>query len=289
MFVSDEDSQTYGEGVRRGHFLLTVKTDDQNADQVHQILEDSNAADVDEKAASWKKEGWTGATTGAAAYGATSGSTARQDFVGETSGSEQRIPIVEEQLSVGKRQVERGGVRVRSYVRETPVQEQVSLREEHVHVERHAVDEPLRAGDLGANAFQERDIELRETAEEAVVTKNARVVEEVVVSKDIENREETVSDTVRRTDVNVEQLGTSDRSTGKGDDRAMFGSRRDTTDSDGDGRGARSEAAGMGNETIGNVKQGLGSLTGNDGLRDSGEAQERRGEQQDGRGSDDQR
>ncbi len=67
MFVSDEDSHTYGEGLRRGHFLLTVKTDEANADRVHSILENSNAVDVDEKAASWKSEGWTAPIAGAAA------------------------------------------------------------------------------------------------------------------------------------------------------------------------------------------------------------------------------
>ena len=52
------------------------------------------------------------------------------------------IPIVEEQLRVGKRQVAGGRVRVRSYVVETPVQEQVTLRDETVRVERRPVDRP---------------------------------------------------------------------------------------------------------------------------------------------------
>jgi stress response protein YsnF len=52
---------------------------------------------------------------------------------------EEHIPLVEEELRVGKREVNRGGARVRSYVREVPVHEQVSLREEHVDVERRPV------------------------------------------------------------------------------------------------------------------------------------------------------
>ncbi len=218
--LPDEDRHTYEEGVRRGHFLLTVNTDDESADRVHEILESSNAVDVDEKSSSWKSEGWTapaaGAATGAA-FASSAGSSDRS-FADTRDSDEQRIPIVEEQLAVGKREVNRGGVRVRSFVNETPVQEQVNLREEHVHVERHAVNEPLRAGDLEGDAFRERDIELTETAEEAVVAKNARVVEEVIVSKDVESRTETVSDTVRRTDVDVEQLGneTTNHGTGLG-------------------------------------------------------------------------
>lgn len=209
LFIPDEDSHAYAEGVRRGHYLLTVRTDEQNADRVHDILENSNAVDVDEKAASWKKEGWTAPAAGAAAYGAADGQRERFASSGQ---SEERIPVVEEQLAVGKREVSRGGVRVRSYVSERPVSEQVSLREEHVDVERRPVNEPLRAGDRGGDPFQERSIEMTETSEEAVVAKNARVVEEVVVRKDVNERTETVNDTVRRTDVDVEQLGTSNRS-----------------------------------------------------------------------------
>jgi len=115
---------------------------------------------------------------------------------------EESIPIVEERLTVGKREVNRGRVRVRSYVVETPVEEQVSLRQEHVDVERRAVDRPVTAADEAL--FRERTIEATETSEEAVVAKEARVVEELVVRKDAEERVQTVQDTVRRTEVEVE-------------------------------------------------------------------------------------
>jgi uncharacterized protein (TIGR02271 family) len=115
--------------------------------------------------------------------------------------NEERIPIVEEQLRVGKRETERGRVRVRSYIVETPVNETVALREEHVHVERRPVDQPLSAGD---DAFRERTIEAVEHGEEAVVSKEARVREELVIRKDVEQRDEAISDTVRRTEVEVD-------------------------------------------------------------------------------------
>ena len=85
------------------------------------------------------------------------------------------IPIVEERILVGKRDVERGRVRVRSYVVETPVTEQVTLREEHVDVQRRVVDRPLTDAD---EAFRERVIDATEHAEEAVIAKEARVTEE---------------------------------------------------------------------------------------------------------------
>jgi uncharacterized protein (TIGR02271 family) len=124
------------------------------------------------------------------------------------SDTEQVIPVTEEQLHVGKRAVERGGVRVHTRIVETPVEEQVRLRDETVQVERRVVDRP--AGDVG-NAFQERTIEVRETDEEAVVAKTARVTEEVVVRKDVEERAQTVSDTVRRTEVEVEDNRSGNR------------------------------------------------------------------------------
>ena len=110
------------------------------------------------------------------------------------------IPVVEERLRIGKRDVSHGRVRVRSYVVETPVDEQVTLREERIAVERRSVGRPLSDAD---QAFQERTIEAEERAEEAVISKEARVTEEVVVRKEAEQRTGTVSDTVRQTDVEV--------------------------------------------------------------------------------------
>lgn len=127
------------------------------------------------------------------------------------AGSQQRdtstaaIPVVQEQLKVGKREVQRGGVRVFSRVVETPVNESIGLREEHVNVQRRAVDEPISTTD--ATAFKEQSIEMRETAEEAVVEKSARVVEEVMINKEVSQREQQIHDTVRHTEVEVEQLG----------------------------------------------------------------------------------
>jgi uncharacterized protein (TIGR02271 family) len=112
------------------------------------------------------------------------------------------IPIIEEELAVGKRTVESGAARVRTTIEEVPVQESVTLREEHVTVERHAVDRPVTDADA---AFREGTIEMTEKAEVAVVAKEAHVVEEVTIGKQVTEREETVRDTVKRTEVDVEE------------------------------------------------------------------------------------
>ncbi len=151
------------------------------------------------------------------ATGSTYGTEARNDLTTSTTGSlpttstntnltpgGDKLEVVQENLQVGKREVERGGMRVRSFVTETPVNEQVTLREEHVDVQRTPVDRPATA-----DAFQAGTIEMRETAEVPVVAKEARVVEEISLNKTASERTETVSDTVRRTDFEVENL-TSD-------------------------------------------------------------------------------
>ncbi|WP_143151077.1 YsnF/AvaK domain-containing protein, partial [Agrobacterium pusense] len=130
------------------------------------------------------------------------------------AGREEVIPVVEEKLRVGKRDLNHGRVRVRSYVVENPVSEQVSLRDENVSIERRTVDRPVTETE---NAFVDRTIEAEEHHEEAIVSKDARVVEEIALRKTAEQREETISDSVRRTEVEVEDER-SDRIVRKGVD-----------------------------------------------------------------------
>ena len=208
-FLPDEDRHIYEEGVRRGGFLLTADVGGHQVDDAIQALDNAHVTgvDIDERANQWKSQGWMPPTAGAsmagtAMAGAAAGSVAAQDTrVTGTAGDGQRLEVVEEQLIVGKREVERGGVRVRSYVAETPVHEQVRLRSERVKVERHPVDRGV-----DGDAFRERSIEMTETEEEAVVDKSALIVEEVVVTKTSGERVEQVNETVRHTDVVVEKL-----------------------------------------------------------------------------------
>ena len=215
-FLPDEDRHTYEEGVRRGGAVLTADVDEDKVARAVQVLEEAGSVDVDDRAGQWRQSGWdypagAGAATGASALGgfgdrdATDRDTRTdRDLTDRATGErEEVIPIVEEKLVVGKRDVDRGGVRVRSYVTETPVHEQVRLRNERISVERRAVDQPLSAAD--GDAFRERTIDMTATGEEAVVGKTARVVEEVVVSKTADERDEQIDDTVRRTDVEVDR------------------------------------------------------------------------------------
>lgn len=130
------------------------------------------------------------------------------DVSQERANESASIPVVHEQLQVGNSAVKRGAVRVYSRVVKTPVTEDIRLREEHVNVQRRKVDKPLGAGDI--TAFKEQTIEIRESAEEAVVQKTARVVQEVVIGKETSQRSHHIQDTVWHTEVAVPKGGTYD-------------------------------------------------------------------------------
>jgi stress response protein YsnF len=123
------------------------------------------------------------------------------------SEGEERIPVAEERLRVGKVERERGGAEIRTHVEETPVDEEVSLRGERVEVERQPVDRPVEAGD---RAFEERSIEMTERSEEPVVSKETRVVEEITVGKEATERTFRIQDVLRKTVVNVTTYGDLD-------------------------------------------------------------------------------
>jgi uncharacterized protein (TIGR02271 family) len=119
-------------------------------------------------------------------------------------GDEIAVPVVAEELRIGTRQVDTGGIRVATHVEAIPVEEQVTVRTEQIHLERRAVDRVVALDDLPA--MHDEVIEVRTTAEDVVVAKQARIVEEVVIRKDVEEHTETITDTVRRTAVDVEEL-----------------------------------------------------------------------------------
>lgn len=220
MALPDEDRHSYEEGVRRGGCVLTAEVDGDQADEAARILEQSSSVDLDRRTDDWRKGGWdyrpraaTAATAAGIGTAATAGRTAMQDRMGMTdrnrTGGEERIPVAEERLQVGKREVDRGHVKVRSYVVEKPVHEEVSLRDENISVDRRSIDRPLTGNE---DPFRERTVEMTARGEEAVVGKQAHVREEVVVRKDAGEHVEKIDDTVRQTKVEVED----DRAKGAG-------------------------------------------------------------------------
>ncbi len=196
--VPEDEAMLYAEGVRRGGSLVVARVDDDKAQRLAEIMNTHRPVNLEQRSAGWKKRGYTG-------YKRTAAPLNREDVAKEREHAEKEetLQVGEEEIKVGKREVSRGGVRVHTRVREVPVEERVSLRDEFVNVERRNVDRAAKAGD---RLFEERTIEMRETDEEAVVSKSTHVTGEVVVKKGAETHTDTVSDKVRKTEVEVEQL-----------------------------------------------------------------------------------
>ncbi|MTE00795.1 DUF2382 domain-containing protein [Paracoccus sp. YIM 132242] len=213
FFFPDEDRYAYAEGLSRGGYLVTVTgLSASHYDTALDILDDEGSINLDEREQSWRSEGWGGYESSTYAGGASTPTMTGYEGASlqtdrdvtrdlDTTHGDETIPIIEERLRVGKRETAHGRVRVRAYTVEQPVNESVDLREERVEIERRPVDRPLEAGDV---AFQDRTIEAEEYREEAVVQKEARVVEEIGLRKTSDTHRETISDTVRRTEVEVE-------------------------------------------------------------------------------------
>jgi uncharacterized protein (TIGR02271 family) len=125
-----------------------------------------------------------------------------------SSQAEEIIPLAEETLIVGKQTVTSGITTVRRVVVESPVEQQVSLYDERVIVERR---KPVTDAATG-ETLTELTIEMIATSEVPVVGKNVKVREEVVVRRERTSRVETVRDTVRRDEIEIEQSGQNERS-----------------------------------------------------------------------------
>jgi len=197
--VPEHHAEYYAEGIRRGGVLVTVRTTEALADEAADILDDAGAKDVEEKSREWQSSGWNPKHTFYTDRDNITGGARIKDVKGE-----RKMDVVQEEIDIGKRQVNRG-VRVYSEVTEKPVEKQVNLREERISVDRRPVNREATPADI--DSFKEGQIELTETREEPVVKKTARVVEEVRIGKDVNERTETVRDTVRRKDVRVEETG----------------------------------------------------------------------------------
>jgi uncharacterized protein (TIGR02271 family) len=213
LFGGGDDTDRYADVADRGTIVTVHTTTDDEADRAADILDDNGAVDVNERAAEY---GYTNTMQ----TGMTSGMAATTDMTDarmadtRVADGDQTLKVIEENLQVGKRTVETGGVRVRSRIVERPVEESLRLREERVSVQRTPVNRMATDADL--NAFQQGEISLTEHAEVAVVNKETRVVEEISVGMEATEREEVIRDTVRSTEVDVEQLGTTGTQTRTG-------------------------------------------------------------------------
>lgn len=189
--LPEHDIRLLSDGLNAGGTIIVVSGPEAYTDTAEDIFARHRAAQVDEKVITENM--------------------GQQTVAGVSTDADAVIPVVEEEVQVGKRQVQRGGVRVYSRVVETPVEKTVVLEEERAIIDRQPVNRPVTEADLEKLRIQ--SVEITESAEVPVVEKSARVVEEVLVSKETMERTEHVTDTVRKTQVEVEQIGADEDST----------------------------------------------------------------------------
>jgi stress response protein YsnF len=189
--ISPKDAETYRLGLNQGAVLLVGEVSaEEDPDRVVSILQGLRSS----PGADHRRVG----APLAAGAGELSGTVTAQEV---------RIPLVEEELRVGKQEVLGGGARVQTFTREEPVEQAITLREERLEATtraggRHLSVEEVQSGGL----LKDRVIQVSEMREEPVIAKEAYVREEVVLSKTVTERTETIRETVRRTDVNIQDV-----------------------------------------------------------------------------------
>ena len=237
MGVPEDEAKHYQDQVGRGKTLVVVRaSDDDFAERAADILESSGAEKVDgretdsdhtlDRSSSFGRESQSrdneiserrtlrdDRSEVSLGERDINYRTARVDESGVRAGQERFspedrvIPVTEEQLVVGKRAVQSGRVRIYGRVTEKPVEQLVQLHSERVTIDRRAVDRPVGPSDKSDDMV----IEITETKEEPVIGKQERVVEEIVIGKTTEEHTETVRDTLRRKDVELERTGNQER------------------------------------------------------------------------------
>src|SRR5271170_584593 len=208
--LAQHEADVYSQSLERGGVVLSVRVPDSEVAHATGILDIHRPIDVHDRAV----------TTGiapAARVEAVAASIAAPPIAAVQTvavspklaeAHDEVLRLAEEQLQVGKRMVEAGTTRVRRFVTEKDVSADVTLHEEHAEVLRRAVTDPKYIGEID---WADSTIEIRETAEQALVSKTARVVEEVGLRKIGSDHVETIRDKIRRQQVEIERVGPDGR------------------------------------------------------------------------------
>jgi len=168
-------AESYGKAMQKGGALVVAEADDDKVDEALSTMRSFKALTPE----------------------------ALLEKLGNQTSSE-TAQVIEEELEVGVSRTT-GGKRLKTEVSEREVQETVTLHEENVEVEHTKINRVLKPEEAD-KAFQGTTVEMTATTEKPVVSKQAHVVEEVSLSKQSGERDVTVSGTVRRQDVTVEEI-----------------------------------------------------------------------------------
>jgi uncharacterized protein (TIGR02271 family) len=183
-WVPEPDVNIYLEGVRHDGTLITANVADSAASRAAEILSAYKMVNIKNRATELQKS--------------------RRDLaLSDPAKDDNVLEVIEEQLEVGKEAVERGRMRMYSVVSQHDVSQDVSLRDETIRVQRRPAN---RSVQINPDLFKERSFEMVEVDEIAKVGKTARVVEEVSLGKEVAQKVQTIKETLRRQDVQVEEI-----------------------------------------------------------------------------------
>jgi len=189
--VSDQESTAFRRTLNSGGAVLTLRTADTEVDRAMRILNTHGSMNL--------RDTPTTTQTPTAQT-----SAVRPIDTGRVNTAEEEVlRLAEEQIEVGKRQITTGKSRIRRFVTEKPVEQQITLHEEHCEVARRAVTDPKLAQDID---WKDQTLEVTETSEQPVVNKSARIAEEIVIRRRGSDHVETIRDTVRRQQLEVERV-----------------------------------------------------------------------------------
>jgi len=200
--VDREYADVYSEAMDKGGVIVSLRAAEEDVAKAMTILYSHDSVDVPSRA---RRDVVADSTSQNREFaGETNDREPRTSLTGDES-EEEILRLAQEKLEVGKRLISEGSTRVRRYVVTDQVSENISLHEQHADIFRRSVDEPAYHGDID---WSEKTVEIAESHEQPVINKTARVKEEVVVRKDTRDHVETINDTVRRQEIDIDKTGT---------------------------------------------------------------------------------
>lgn len=228
--LEEDQAEVYEDAMRTGGVVLSLRADEDELPRAlgildaHEELTERSAALPDDYAPGYAtSDGLTAPASGTLQDNAAVDplstdpahrGAARTALTGDES-DEDVLRLAEERLEVGKRLVSEGSTRVRRYTVTDQVSENVSLHEQHAAIFRRPVNE---SGSPTHVDWSEKTVEVEETHEQPVINKTAEIIEEVVLRKETSDRVETINDSVRRQEVDIDHASTdplgADRLTG---------------------------------------------------------------------------
>src|SRR5271166_5709839 len=180
--LHQHEADVYNQALERGGIIVSVRVPDSEVAHATGILDIHRPIDVHDRAITTGIAPVARVEAAVASIAAAPIAAVQKVAVSPklADAHDEVLRLAEEQLQVGKRMVESGRTRVRRFVTEREVSADVTLHEEHADVLRRAITDPKYIGEID---WADATIEVRETAEQALVSKTARVVEEVALKK----------------------------------------------------------------------------------------------------------